>query len=343
MLQPVVGYYTDRHPKPFSLAIGMGSSLCGLLLLAVANHFYLLLVAAALIGTGSSIFHPESSRVARLASGGRHGLAQSFFQVGGNIGSAIGPLLAAFIVVPNGQRSIAIFSVVALLAMAVLWNVGRWYRDHVGSRRAKVPALHADQLARLGRGRIIGSIAILLTLIFSKYVYLASLTSYFTFYLISKFGLSIQAAQIHLFIFLGAVAVGTLVGGPVGDYFGRKYVIWFSILGVLPFTLMLPYANLFWTGVLTVIIGLILASAFAAILVYATELIPGKVGTVAGLFFGFAFGMGGLGAALLGWLADLTSIGFVYKVCAFLPAIGLLAALLPNLDGARRRRAKAAV
>ena len=343
MLQPVVGYYTDRHPKPFSLAIGMGSSLCGLLLLAVANHFYLLLVAAALIGTGSSIFHPESSRVARLASGGRHGLAQSFFQVGGNVGSAIGPLLAAFIVVPNGQRSIAIFSVVALLAMAVLWNVGRWYRDHQGTRRAKAPALHADQLARLGRGRIIGAIAILLTLIFSKYFYLASLTSYFTFYLISKFGLSVQAAQIHLFIFLGAVAVGTLVGGPVGDYFGRKYVIWFSILGVLPFTLMLPYANLFWTGVLTVVIGLILASAFAAILVYATELIPGKVGTVAGLFFGFAFGMGGLGAALLGWLADLTSIGFVYKVCAFLPAIGLLAALLPNLDGARRRRAKAAV
>ena len=265
MLQPVVGYYTDRHPKPFSLAIGMGSSLCGLLLLAVANHFYLLLVAAALIGTGSSIFHPESSRVARLASGGRHGLAQSFFQVGGNIGSAIGPLLAAFIVVPNGQRSIAIFSVVALLAMAVLWNVGRWYRDHVGSRRAKAPAMHADQLARLGRTRIIGAIAILLTLIFSKYFYLASLTSYFTFYLISKFGLSVQAAQIHLFIFLGAVAVGTLVGGPVGDYFGRKYVIWFSILGVLPFTLILPYANLFWTGVLTVVIGLILASAFAAI------------------------------------------------------------------------------
>jgi FSR family fosmidomycin resistance protein-like MFS transporter len=343
MLQPVVGYYTDRHPKPFSIAIGMGSSLCGLLLLAVANHFYLLLVAAALIGTGSSIFHPESSRVARLASGGRHGLAQSFFQVGGNIGSAIGPLLAAFIVVPHGQRNIAIFSVAALLAMAVLWNVGRWYRDHQGSRRARAPAVHEHQLAQLSRGRIIGAIAILLTLIFSKYFYLASLTSYFTFYLMSKFGLSVQAAQIHLFIFLGAVAVGTLVGGPVGDYFGRKYVIWFSILGVLPFTLMLPYANLFWTGVLTVVIGLILASAFAAILVYATELIPGKVGTVAGLFFGFAFGMGGLGAALLGGLADLTSIGFVYEVCAFLPAIGLLAAFLPNLDGARRRRKAQAV
>jgi len=343
ILQPVVGYYTDRHPRPYSLAVGMGSSLCGLLLLAVANHFYLLLLAAALIGTGSSIFHPESSRVARLASGGRHGFAQSFFQVGGNIGSSIGPLLAAFIVVPYGQRSIAIFSLIALLAIFVLWNVSRWYREHLGSRRATAASVHADQLALLSRGRVTASVVILLTLIFSKYFYLASLTSYFTFYLISKFGLSVQAAQIHLFIFLGAVAVGTLVGGPVGDYFGRKYVIWFSILGVLPFTLMLPHANLFWTGVLTVVIGLILASAFAAILVYATELIPGKVGTVAGLFFGFAFGMGGLGAALLGGLADLTSIGFVYKVCAFLPAIGLLAAFLPNLDGARRRRKAQAV
>lgn len=343
ILQPVVGYYTDRHPRPYSLAVGMGSSLCGLLLLAVANHFYLLLLAAALIGTGSSIFHPESSRVARLASGGRHGFAQSFFQVGGNIGSSIGPLLAAFIVVPYGQRSIAVFSLIALLAIFVLWNVGRWYRDHLGSRRAKAASVHADQLALLSRGRVTASVLILLTLIFSKYFYLASLTSYFTFYLISKFGLSVQSAQIHLFIFLGAVAVGTFVGGPVGDYFGRKYVIWFSILGVLPFTLMLPYASLFWTGVLTVVIGLILASAFAAILVYATELMPGKVGTVAGLFFGFAFGMGGLGAAALGALADMTSIGFVYKVCAFLPAIGLLAALLPNLDGARRRKAKASV
>jgi FSR family fosmidomycin resistance protein-like MFS transporter len=343
ILQPVVGYYTDRHPRPYSLAVGMGSSLFGLLLLAVANHFYLLLLAAALIGTGSSIFHPESSRVARLASGGRHGFAQSFFQVGGNIGSSIGPLLAAFIVVPYGQRSIAIFSLIALLAIFVLWNVGRWYREHLGSRRAKAASVHAEQLALLSRSRVTASVVILLTLIFSKYFYLASLTSYFTFYLISKFGLSVQSAQIHLFIFLGAVAVGTFVGGPVGDYFGRKYVIWFSILGVLPFTLMLPYASLFWTGVLTVVIGLILASAFAAILVYATELMPGKVGTVAGLFFGFAFGMGGLGAAALGALADMTSIGFVYKVCAFLPAIGLLAALLPNLDGARRRKAKASV
>jgi FSR family fosmidomycin resistance protein-like MFS transporter len=338
ILQPVVGYYTDRRPKPYSLAIGMGSTLCGLLLLAVATHFYLLLLAAALIGTGSSVFHPESSRVARLASGGRHGLAQSVFQVGGNIGSATGPLLAAFIVVPHGQRSIALFSVVALLAMAVLWNVGRWYREHIGGRRARPAAHHVEQLARLSRGKITAAIAILLVLIFSKYFYLASLNSYYTFYLIGKFGLSVPGAQIHLFVFLAAVAVGGFAGGPLGDYFGRKYVIWFSILGVLPFTLMLPYANLFWTGVLSVVIGLIIASAFSAILVYATELMPGKVGTIAGLFFGFAFGMGGLGAALLGGLADLTSVGFVYRLCAFLPAIGLLACFLPNLDGARRRR-----
>jgi MFS transporter, FSR family, fosmidomycin resistance protein len=338
ILQPVVGYYTDRRPKPYSLAVGMGSTLCGLLLLAVANHFLVLLAAAALVGTGSSVFHPESSRVARLASGGRHGLAQSVFQVGGNIGSAVGPLLAAFIVVPHGQRSIAWFTIAALLAIAVLWNVGRWYRSHIGGRRARSQALHAEQLARLTRGKIAFTIAILLALIFSKYFYMASLTSYYTFYLIEKFHLSVPAAQIHLFIFLGAVAVGTIAGGPLGDHFGRKYVIWFSILGVLPFTLMLPHANLFWTGILTVVIGLILASAFAAILVYATELVPGRVGTVAGLFFGFAFGMGGLGAALLGGLADLTSIDFVYQVCAFLPAIGLLAAFLPNLEGARRRR-----
>ncbi len=338
ILQPVVGYYTDRRPKPYSLALGMGSTLCGLSLLAVANHFLLLLAAAALVGTGSSVFHPESSRVARLASGGRHGLAQSVFQVGGNIGSAVGPLLAAFIVVPHGQRSIAWFSIAALLAIAVLWNVGRWYRNHAGRRQARSRAVHAEQLAQLTRGKIAFAIAILLALIFSKYFYMASLTSYYTFYLIEKFHLSVPAAQIHLFVFLGAVATGTIAGGPLGDHFGRKYVIWFSILGVLPFTLMLPYANLFWTGILTVVIGLILASAFAAILVYATELVPGRVGTVAGLFFGFAFGMGGLGAALLGGLADLTSIDFVYKLCAFLPAIGLLAALLPNLEGARRRR-----
>jgi MFS transporter, FSR family, fosmidomycin resistance protein len=283
------------------------------------------------------VFHPESSRVARLASGGRHGFAQSVFQVGGNVGSSVGPLLAAFIVVPHGQRSIAWFSLAALLAIGVLWNVGRWYRAQLGTRRAKSLAVHAEQLAQLTRGKIALSITILLALIFSKYFYLASLTNYFTFYLIDRFHLSVPSAQVHLFVFLGAVALGTLAGGPLGDHFGRKYVIWFSILGVLPFTLMLPYANLFWTGVLTLIIGLILASAFAAILVYATELLPGKVGTIAGLFFGFAFGMGGLGAALLGQLADLTSIEVVYKICSFLPAIGLLAAFLPNLEGARRR------
>ncbi len=338
ILQPVVGFVTDRRPKPFSLAFGMGSTLGGLLLLSAASNFAMLLLAAALVGTGSSVFHPESSRVARLASGGRHGLAQSVFQVGGSVGSAVGPLLAAFIVVPHGQRSIAWFSLAALLAIAVLWNVGRWYRHNMSARRPKSAPAHAAQLAELSRGKIAVSIGILLALIFSKYFYLAGLTNYFTFYLISKFHLSVPAAQVHLFIFLGAVAVGTLAGGPLGDHFGRKYVIWFSILGVLPFTLMLPYANLFWTGVLTVVIGLILASAFAAILVYATELLPGKVGTVAGLFFGFAFGMGGLGAALLGGLADMTSIDFVYRVCAFLPAIGLLAAFLPNLEGNRRRR-----
>ncbi len=338
ILQPGVGLYTDRYAKPFSLAIGMSSTLCGLLLLSLANHFLMLLLAAALVGIGSSVFHPESSRVARLASGGRHGFAQSVFQVGGNVGSSIGPLLAAFIVVPHGQRSIAWFSLAALLAIGVLWNVGRWYRGQLGSRRTKAPAVHAEQLAKLTRGKIALSIAVLLALIFSKYFYLASLQNYFTFYLIDRFHLSVPSAQVHLFIFLGAVALGTLAGGPLGDHFGRKYVIWFSILGVLPFTLMLPYANLFWTGALTLIIGLILASAFAAILVYATELLPGKVGTIAGLFFGFAFGMGGLGAALLGQLADLTSIEVVYKVCSFLPAIGLLAAFLPDLEGARRRR-----
>jgi len=342
LLQPVVGLVTDRRPQPYSLAFGMGSTLCGLLLLSLASHFLMLLLAAALIGTGSSVFHPESSRVARLASGGRHGLAQSVFQVGGNLGSALGPLLAAFIVVPHGQHSIAWFSLAALLAMAVLWNVGRWYRDHLNGRRRSPAPHHAEQLAQLSKGRVAFAIAVLLTLIFSKYFYLASLTNYFTFYLMGKFHLSVPAAQVHLFVFLGAIAFGTLVGGPLGDHFGRKYVIWFSILGVLPFSLMLPHAGLFWTGVLTVVIGLILSSAFSAILVYATELLPGKVGTIAGLFFGFAFGMGGLGAALLGLLADATSIDLVYRVCAFLPAIGLLALFLPNLEGARRRRRQAA-
>jgi MFS transporter, FSR family, fosmidomycin resistance protein len=337
LLQPLVGLYTDRRPMPFSLAIGMGFTLCGLLLLSQADRYELLLVAAALVGMGSSVFHPESSRMARLASGGRHGLAQSFFQVGGNIGSSSGPLLAAFIVVPHGQGSIAWFSLAALLAITVLFNVGRWYSGHLSERRTKAH-FHGVRNPAMTRGKIAFCIAILIALIFSKYFYMASIGTYFTFFLIHKFQLSVPQAQIHLFIFLGAVAVGTLAGGPIGDRFGRKYVIWFSILGVLPFTLMLPYANLFWTGVLSVAIGLILSSAFAAILVYAQELVPGKVGTIAGLFFGFAFGLGGLGAASLGQLADIKGIDFVYQLCSYLPALGILAAFLPNLETAINRK-----
>jgi len=327
LLQPIVGTFTDRRPTWYSLPLGMGFTLCGLLLLSQATY-PLLLLAAALIGTGSSVFHPESSRIARLASGGRHGFAQSFFQVGGNLGSATGPLLAAFIVLPRGQGSIAWFAVVALVAIVLLLQVGRWYRRHALARSK--PASHAAE-ATLPRRQVIVAIAVLLALIFSKYFYLASLNTYYTFYLMERFGLAAQDAQIHLFLFLGAVALGTLVGGPVGDRFGRKYVIWVSILGVLPFTLLLPHADLFWTSVLSVVIGLILSSAFSAILVYATELMPGKVGMIAGLFFGFAFGMGGLGAALLGQLADARGIEYVYNVCAWLPAIGLLTVFLPNL------------
>ena len=342
LLQPVVGLYTDRYPKPYSLAIGMGFTLVGLLLLSVAASFPTILVAAGLVGIGSSVFHPESSRMARAASGGRHGLAQSLFQVGGNAGSAIGPLLAAFIVVPRGQASIAWFSIAAIVAIAVLFHVGRWYRGHLSSRPARSGAGAGDGRPALSRGRVAFSIGILMCLVFSKYIYLVSLSSYYTFYLIDKFAVSVQAAQVYLFVFLGAVAVGTVVGGPIGDRFGYKFVIWGSILGVLPFTLILPHANLFWTGILTVPIGLILASAFSAIMVYAQELLPGRVGLVAGLFFGFAFGIGGLGAAALGRLADLTSIAFVYRVCSFLPLIGLLTALLPNLETASSRARKRA-
>jgi len=327
LLQPVVGTFTDRRPTWYSLPLGMTFTLCGLLLLSQATY-PLLLLAAALIGTGSSVFHPESSRIARLASGGRHGFAQSFFQVGGNLGSATGPLLAAFIVLPRGQGSIAWFAIIALLAIVILLQVGNWYRRHALAKKAAVAAHVASPLPRR---QVVIAIAVLLTLIFSKYFYLASLSTYYTFFLMERFGLTAQNAQIHLFYFLGAVALGTLVGGPVGDRFGRKYVIWVSILGVLPFTLLLPYADLFWTSVLSVIIGLILSSAFSAILVYATELMPGKVGMIAGLFFGFAFGMGGLGAVLLGELADAKGIEYVYRLCAFLPAIGLLTAFLPNL------------
>lgn len=328
LLQPVVGIVTDRRPMPFSLAIGMGSTLAGLLLLSAAGSFGTILLAAGLIGLGSAVFHPESSRVARMASGGRHGLAQSVFQVGGNAGSAIGPLLAAFVVVRHGQSSIAWFSGAALLAMAVLAVVGRWYRGRVAERRRTPEA--APAAPTLPRARVIASVAILLLLIFSKYFYMASLSTYYTFYLIDRFHVPVDTAQLLLFVFLGAVAVGTVAGGPIGDRFGRKRVIWASILGVLPFTLALPHANLLWTTILTVPIGLILASAFSAILVYAQDLLPGRVGLVGGLFFGFAFGMGGLGAAVLGELADATSIEHVYDLCAYLPAIGLLTAFLPD-------------
>lgn len=330
LLQPLVGLYTDKRPSPFSLVVGMGFSLVGLLLLSQATSYAALLLAAALVGMGSSVFHPESSRVARMASGGRHGLAQSVFQVGGNMGSALGPLLAAFIVVPRGQGSIAWFSVVALLAMVVLFNVGRWYQGRV--RAATTKPVSGPVASALSSRRVALSLAVLVALVFSKQVYIVSLSSYFTFYLIGKFQVSVQAAQIHLFIFLGAVALGTIIGGPIGDRIGRKYVIWWSILGVLPFTLALPYANLFWTGVLSVIIGLVLASAFSAILVFAQDLVPGRIGMVAGLFFGLSFGLGGLGAAALGELADATSMDLVYRVCAFLPAIGLLTYFLPNIE-----------
>lgn len=328
LLQPLVGWYTDKRPMPYSLAIGMGFTLSGLLLLAVATSFGALLCAAALVGTGSSVFHPESSRIARLASGGRHGFAQSFFQVGGNLGSSIGPLLAAFIVLPYGQHSIAWFSIAALIAIVVLTRVGGWYAGHMRSRAQS--AIH-EVTHGLSQRQVWIAIAVLLALIFSKYFYLASLYSYYTFYLIERFHVSVRDSQLYLFVFLGAVALGTLVGGPLGDRIGRKYVIWASILGLLPFTLMLPHANLFWTAVLSVIIGLILSSAFSAILVYAQELLPGKVGTISGLFFGFAFGMGGLGAALLGELADHRGIEYVYALCAWLPAIGLLTVFLPDL------------
>jgi len=334
LLQPVVGIVTDKRPMPYSLAAGMGFTLIGLLLLSRAHSLASVLIAAATIGLGSSIFHPEASRMARYASGGQHGLAQSLFQVGGNAGSALGPLLAAFIVLPGGQRSVAWFSLIALLAMTILGSVGRWYVRHQAARGGKARRV-AERQHTLSRARVGFSLAILIALMFSKFFYLSSISSYFTFYLIHQFGVTIQTAQIDLFVFLAATAVGTFFGGPLGDRIGRKYVIWGSILGVLPFTLALPYVGLVWTVVLAVPIGLILSSAFSAIVVYAQELVPGKVGTISGLFFGFAFGLGGLGAALLGELADLTSIEMVYRVCAFLPIIGLLTAFLPNIERPR--------
>lgn len=334
LLQPVVGTFTDRRPKPYSLSAGMAFTLVGLVLLSVAPTFGIILVAVALVGIGSSIFHPESSRVARLASGGRHGFAQSLFQVGGNFGQSLGPLLAAYIVLPFGQRSIAWFSITALAAMTILFRVGTWYRQHIV---ANVKSAGAALRSAVPGRRVKIALTILMLLVFSKNVYLASLTSFYTFYLIHKFNVSVQSAQLHLFVLLGAAAAGTFIGGPVGDRIGRKYVIWASILGVLPFTLMLPYANLLWTEILTVIIGLILASAFSAIVVFAQELVPGRVGAIAGMFFGFAFGAGGVGAAMLGHLADATSIDTVYKVCSFLPAIGLLTWFLPNIEPHSRR------
>ena len=329
LLQPLVGIYTDAHPKPYSLAIGMGFTLSGLLLLSSAPTFLAILAAVALVGVGSAVFHPESSRIARLASGGQHGLAQSLFQVGGNAGSATGPLLAAFVVLPKGQSSIAWFSLAALTAILILTQVGAWYKTHHPPTAKRVaPVRHAT----LSRRKVALAMSVLIALIFSKYIYLASFSAYYTFYLIDKFHVSIQSAQLHLFLFLGAAAAGTFAGGPIGDRFGRKYVIWCSILGVLPFTLALPHANLLWTSILTVLIGLIIASAFSAILVYAQELVPGRVGAISGIFFGLAFGVAGIGAAFLGRLADATSITFVYQLCAFLPAIGLLTAFLPNLE-----------
>ncbi|HEX3410610.1 MAG TPA: MFS transporter [Stellaceae bacterium] len=330
MLQPAVGLFSDHRPQPYSLAAGMGATLIGLLVLASAGSYPVLMLAAAMVGIGSAVFHPEASRVARLASGGRHGLAQSLFQVGGNIGSSLGPILAAFIVIPRGQSSIAWFSSAALLAMTVLFGVGNWYRrEHSGPARRG--ARQSVARSHLSRRKVAWSVAILLVLVFSKSFYTASLNSFYTFYLISRFQVSVETAQIYLFVFLAAVAAGTLIGGPVGDRIGRKRVLWISIVGVLPFTLILPYVGLFWTGILTVVIGLILASASSAIIVYALELVPGKVGTVAGLFFGLSFGIAGIGAAALGRLADATSIDFVYQICAFLPLLGLLTVLLPDL------------
>jgi len=331
VLQPLIGIYTDRRPKPYSLSIGMGFTLVGMLTLAFAPNYASVLAAAALIGAGSSIFHPESSRIARLASGGRHGLAQSIFQVGGNAGSAMGPLLAAWIIIPHGQASLAWFSLIALLAIGVLARVGAWYkRQHL--ERSGAPHSRSAASAPVSARRVGWSIGILVVLIFSKYFYIASISSFYSFYLIEKFHVSMRSAQIYLFVFLGAMALGTLFGGPIGDRIGRKRVIWVSILGVAPFTILLPWVDLTWTCVLSFIIGLILSSAFSAIVVFAQELMPGKVGAVSGLFFGFAFGIGGIGAAVLGGLADRHGIEFVYRICAYLPLLGMVAAFLPNIE-----------
>ena len=338
LLQPVIGVFTDKRPQPYSLATGMAFTLFGLLLLSRAGSYPVLLAAAALVGMGSAVLHPESSRVARMAAGGRPGLAQSLFQMGGNVGSSMGPL-AAVVVTTYGQHSVAWFALAAVLAMVLLFGVGRWYVLHgIARMRAQVAR---ERAVLLSRGRIVGALAVLVALMLSKFVYTASMSSYYTFYLIDRFELQVGSAQLRLFVYLASVAVGTVAGGALGDRFGRKFVIWFSILGVLPFTLALPYANLFWTAVLTVPIGLILASAFPAIVVYGQELVPFRVGTVAGLFFGLAFGLGGVGAALLGQVADARGIAYVFSICSFLPAIGLLAALLPHTAAPARAPVKA--
>ncbi|EJN22269.1 nitrate/nitrite transporter [Pseudomonas sp. GM78] len=330
LLQPWVGYYTDRHPKPWLLPAGMVCTLVGILMLAMVGSFGAILVASALVGIGSSTFHPETSRVARLASGGRYGLAQSTFQVGGNAGSAFGPLLAAAIVIPYGQGNVAWFGLFAVFAILVQYGLSRWYRNHLNLFKLKqgTQATHG-----LSKKRVSFALMVLALLVFSKYFYMASFTSYFTFYLIEKFDLSVASSQLYLFLFLGAVAAGTFFGGPIGDRIGRKQVIWFSILGAAPFTLALPYVDLFWTGVLSMIIGFILASAFSAIVVFAQELVPGNVGMIAGVFFGLMFGFGGIGAALLGHLADIHGIEYVYTLCSFLPLLGILTILLPSTKG----------
>ncbi len=331
ILQPAVGLYTDRHPMPYSLALGMGSTLIGLLALSVAPSYGLLLIAVGLVGAGSSVFHPESSRVARMAAAGHYGLAQSIFQVGGNAGTSAGPLLAAMIVIPYGRQSLAWFSLVALLAMGVLWRVGGWYKQKQAQDRLRQKTQRPAESGKDQRPSAVWPVTVLMVLMFSKFFYTSSLTSYLIFYMMDKFSVSVQSAQLHLFVFLVAVALGTILGGPIGDRIGRKQVIWWSIFGAAPFALALPYANLFWTGPLTFVIGLLLASAFPAIVVYAQDLFPGKVGTISGLFFGLAFGLAGIGAALLGRLADLRGIAFVYQVCAWLPLLGLAAIFLPNL------------
>lgn len=332
LLQPAIGLYTDKRPMPQSLPVGMAASMLGLFLLAYVSTYSLLLAGAALIGIGSAIFHPEASRVARLASGGRYGLAQSLFQVGGNFGTAIGPLLAAFIVVPRGQTSVAWFAVIALLGMVILWQVGNWYSRYSAANAGR----HAPVLSvPLPRNRIILALVVLALLVFTKNIYTASIASYYTFFLIERFDVTVQYSQMMLFLFLGAMALGTILGGPIGDRFGSKTVIWFSILGVLPFTLALPYADLFWSGVLSFLIGVIMASAFPAIIVFAQELVPGRVGMIAGIFFGFAFGMGGIAAAVLGVLADRNGIEWVYQICSFLPFLGLLTVFLPSVKEMR--------